>query len=58
MTELEKKKKILEIKRVEVAREEMEFRIFERLEEIERLRENIQNQDRRILEIKQELGLN
>jgi predicted nucleotide-binding protein (sugar kinase/HSP70/actin superfamily) len=57
MTELEKKKKILEIKRVEVAKEEMEFRILERLDEIERLRDNIENQDRRIFEIKHELGL-
>lgn len=52
--ELERKK--LEIKKVETAKAEMEFKILERIADIERLKENITNQERAVsrlaLEIK------
>ena len=41
---LDKKKKVLELKRVETARMELEFKIEERLEEIERLKQAIEIQ--------------
>jgi hypothetical protein len=41
---LEQKKKVLELAKVEVARKELEFKIEERLEEIERLKAHIQTQ--------------
>lgn len=51
--ELERKK--LEIKRVQIAIDEFEFKIMEREADIARIRENIDNQVRRITELKQEL---
>jgi len=56
MTELEKKKKQVEILRVRAAQADMELNIAIRLDEIERLKENINNQEKRILEIQKELG--
>jgi hypothetical protein len=44
-------KKKLELSKVKCAKEEMELRIFEREEEIARLKENIENQDKRIKEL-------
>ena len=41
--ELERKK--LELRKVETAKMEMEFKILERLSDIERIRENINNQE-------------
>jgi hypothetical protein len=41
---LEQKKKVLELAKVEVARKELEYKIEERLEEIERLKAHIQVQ--------------
>lgn len=41
---LDKKKRELELARVQLARREMEFRIEERMEEIKRLEENIKIQ--------------
>ena len=52
---IEKKKKQLELGRVSLAKEEMELRIDERMEEIERLRQNIKNQDVAAQRIKKEL---
>ena len=56
--DLEKKKKELEIKRVLLARDEMEFKIAEREADIMRLKDNIEIQNKRIeelnLEIKEE----
>ena len=50
---LEKKK--LEIKKVETAMLEMEYKVLERLADIERLRENINNQENRIQAIEEEI---
>jgi hypothetical protein len=52
MNELEAKKKAVELMRVEAAKGEMELQIIERLHEIERLKKNIEIQDKRINEIK------
>jgi hypothetical protein len=48
---LELKKMQLERMKVECAKQEMELRIFEREEEIQRLRDNIKLQDKRINEL-------
>ncbi len=53
---LEKERRRLEFKRVEMAMLEMEFKIQERLADIERLKENISNQQKRLDELKSELG--
>lgn len=50
----ELKKKELEIKRVELAKEEMEFRIMDFQEQIKRLKDNILIQDKKINELKEE----
>lgn len=52
---LDKKKKELEMMRVSLAKQEMELRIEERMEEIKRLRDNIKIQDDKIEELKLEL---
>lgn len=52
---LEIKRKELELKRVETARQEQEFRIEERLEEIERLKDHIKIQLAKEEELKQEI---
>lgn len=52
---LEVKKKELELSKVDCAKQEMEFKILEREADIARLRENIENQNRRINEIKEEI---
>lgn len=51
--ELERKK--LELKRVEMAKADMEFTILERLADIERLKKNIQNQDERIKSLNEQI---
>jgi LPS O-antigen subunit length determinant protein (WzzB/FepE family) len=48
---LELKKMQLERMKVDCAKQEMELRIFEKEEEISRLKENIKNQDKRINEL-------
>ena len=53
MTNLEKAKLSLELNKVICAKEEMEVRIMERQEEIERLQENIMKQNEKILELEQ-----
>ena len=45
MTQLDLKKKKLELMRVQVAKHELEFRIEERLEEIARLKDHIKVQE-------------
>ena len=55
MTRLEQKKKELELMKVKCAKEEMLLRIEESLDQIERLKFNIENQDKRIEEIEIEL---
>lgn len=53
---LEIKKKQLELQRVMTARMEMELKIDERMEEIERLKANIEIQNKREQEIKEEIA--
>lgn len=55
MNELEKKKKQLELARVSLAKQELELKIEERLDEIQRLRDAIVLQDKKINELSQEL---
>lgn len=55
MNTLEKKKKELELQRVELAKKELEFKIEERMDEVSRLKEHIAIQDSKIEQIKQEL---
>ena len=55
MSNLEKKRKELELARVRMARQELEFRIEERMEELARIRENIEVQLKRELELTNEL---
>lgn len=52
---LERAKKELEIKKVQVAKDEMEFKILERMEDIKRLKENMENQSNRIEQLNKEL---
>lgn len=55
MSSLEVKKKELELARVRIARQELEFKVDERLEDIERLRGHIQVQLDTELRIEEEL---
>lgn len=52
---LEKKKKQLELGRVKLAKEEMELRIEERMEDIKRLKTNIEVQNEAIERLEKEL---
>lgn len=52
---LERKKKELEIASVDLAKQQMELRIEEKLEEIKRLKENIEIQSKKTEELKKEL---
>jgi hypothetical protein len=56
MNELDRKRKELELMRVELGKQELEFKIEERLDEVRRLREHIETQNKTIDKIKQELG--
>ncbi len=53
---LEQKRKKLELMRVQSAKMELEFKIEERLEEIERLKENIKIQKQKEEELIKELS--
>lgn len=55
MTELEKQKTKLNIKKAETAKLELEYKILERMEDIQRMREHIQLQDQRIDELTKSL---
>jgi len=55
MSPLELKKIQVEIKRVDAAKEEMELRIHERMDEIKRLEDNIKVQVAKIEELKAKL---
>ena len=57
MSELEKKKKRLELARVQLAREELEFKVEERMDEIERLKAAIQIQLEKEEEIRKDLKM-
>lgn len=52
---LELKKKEMEMKRVVLAKEEMQLRIEERLDEIERIKSQMQIQDTAIEKIKKQI---
>lgn len=52
---LEKKRKQLELSRVEIARKELEFKIEEREDDIRRLKEYIQIQLNKEQELKKEI---
>lgn len=54
---LELKKKEMELKRVVMAKEEMQLRIEERLDEIERVNVQIKIQDEAIMKITKELDV-
>ena len=56
MTDLDKKRKQLEYSRVQLAKQELELKIEERLDEIERLKEHIKIQIKREEELKKELN--
>lgn len=56
MNSLEQKRRELDLKRVQMAMFELQFKIDERLEEIERLKENLKISAAKEAEIKQELG--
>jgi len=56
MNELEKKRKKVELLRVEAARAEMELQIEEKLAEIDRIKKNILVQEQKIKEIKTALN--
>ena len=56
MLDLNLERKKLELKRVDVARLEMEFKILERLEDINRLKENIVIQENRIEQLNAEIN--
>ena len=55
MIDLEKENKKLEMKRVTLAKEEMEFKILERMAEIDRLKMNNEIQNKRAEELTLEL---
>lgn len=52
---LEKKKKLLEQSRVRLAREEMELKISERMEEIEKLKDYIEIQLKKEQELEEQI---
>lgn len=56
MTSLELKKKKLELSRVQVARQELEFKIEERLDEISRLKDHIEIQIKKESELTKEIN--
>lgn len=55
MDKLEQKRISSEFKRVDAAKEEMEYRIEDLLNQIERLKANITIQDKRLEELKKEM---
>ena len=56
MNPLELKRKKVEIVRVGAAKAEMEFQIEEKLDEIERIKRNIENQEKRISQLQDEIN--
>ena len=57
MNELELKRKRLELSKVRVAREELEFKVEERMEEIKRIQDAIEKQKTKEAELEKELSL-
>lgn len=56
MSNLARKRKEFDLKRVETARMELELKIEESLENIERLKNHIKVQDAKIAELEEELA--
>ena len=56
MSNLEIKRKKLELERVKLAQSEMEFKIEERLQDIERLNAEIEKQKQRQAELLKQIG--
>lgn len=56
MSPLELKKMTAELKRVDAAKEEMELRVCERMEEIQRLQDGIKIQEAKLEELKAKLA--
>jgi hypothetical protein len=54
---LDIKRKKLELSRVQTAKQELEFKIDEKLEEIERLKEHIKTQEQKENQLIQELAV-
>jgi hypothetical protein len=54
-SEIEKRRKKLELARVIYAKEEMELKIMEREADIERIKENIKLQDKKIKELEKDI---
>jgi len=52
---LEKMKKELELQKVKIAKQEMELKIEERMEDVRRLKSHIKIQDEKIQELHEEL---
>lgn len=55
MTSLEKKKTQVELMRVQASKAELELRVEERLEEIERIKEHIKISEAKEIELKEKL---
>ncbi len=55
MEKLERKKKELELARVKLAKDELEYKIEERLDEVQRLRDHVEIQNKRIEELQKDL---
>jgi len=53
---IDRKRKELELKRVELAKEELEFKVAEREEDILRIMEHIRIQDEKIKQLREELA--
>jgi hypothetical protein len=58
MNPIEIKRLLVEYKKVDAAKSEMELKIEERLSEVERIKENIKVQDARLEELKVLLSAN
>lgn len=56
MNDLEIKRKKLELARVQISKQELEFKIEERLDEIKRIKEHIEIQIKREKELIEELN--
>ena len=55
MSKIDYARKKLELQKVECAASEMEFKILEREEDIKRLKDNLEIQNNKIMQLKEEL---
>ena len=56
MPDLKLEKKKLELLRIKTGQAEIEYKIMERLDDVERMKKNLEIQKQRIKELEQELG--